>query len=55
MKVNLRPIRSPRWPKKTAPNGRTTNPVQKMPRLDEEAVAQVAGKKCVAKNAASTP
>ena len=56
MKVNLRPMRSPKWPKITLPNGRTTKPVQKMPRLASSASASLpGGKKCWLKNTASTP
>ncbi len=57
MKVNLRPIRSPRWPKTMAPKGRTRKPVQNTKRLAMKAtVGFSAGeKKCLLKNSASTP
>jgi hypothetical protein len=38
-----------------APNGRTTKPVQKMPRLNRKLLRMSPGKKCVANTGASTP
>src|SRR5438874_7983290 len=57
IKVNLRPIRSPRWPNTIAPNGRTRKPVQNTNRLRMNARfgSTEGAKKCLLKNSASTP
>ncbi len=57
MKVNLRPIRSPRWPNRIAPKGRTRKPVQKTKRLAMKAIDgfRSGEKKCLLKKSASTP
>jgi hypothetical protein len=36
-KVYFRPMRSPRRPKKSAPNGRTTNPAANVAKVDKKA------------------
>jgi hypothetical protein len=55
-KVYLRPTKSPSLPKKSAPNGLTTNPAAKVASVDKSArVGLPAGKNLVAMMAAKLP
>jgi hypothetical protein len=55
-KVRLRPTRSPRRPKMTAPSGRTAKPAPKVARLaSSAAVALPGGKKSTPKKVARLP
>ena len=55
-KVYLRPMRSPRLPKKAAPNGRTAKPAAKASRAKMKPVVSLTPlKNCLAMMAASEP
>lgn len=56
IKVYLRPIKSPKRPKKSAPNGRTTNPAAKVAKVDKNAAVGLSdGKNLVDKTMAKLP
>jgi hypothetical protein len=47
IRVERRPIRSPRWPNRTPPNGRTTKPT---PKVAKAAIVPAAGSASVKKS-----